>query len=808
MTGHRPPSPAELEHAPPFDVCGPLPTGVTVLEASAGTGKTFTIAALAARYVAEGVPLEHVLLVTFTRMATGELRDRVRQRLVTSESGLARVLAGADPRDGAGPMDGGVLAVLAAGSRDEVERRRRRLAAALADFDAATIATTHGFCQHVLSGLGMAGDVERDMTFVEDVSDLVAEVVDDLYVRRFHRGGDRPIDRAEALAIGMAAVANPQAPVEPVGAARDTDWAMRVRLAWAVRDEVDRRKRRAGVLTYDDVLIRLAANLNDDVRGSAARARLAERYRVALVDEFQDTDPVQWEIMRRAFGAGSGATLVLIGDPKQAIYAFRGADVYAYLQARATAGEKRTLGVNWRSDQALVEACDALFGGATLGHPGIRYHAVQAGPGNQEPRLAGAPCGAPLRVRVVHRDDGRLPLTPKGYLQVGPARDLIAGDLAADVVALLSAGAHVLTRRPDGAEDAREPLAPGHLAVLVRTNRHAALVRDCLEAAGVPAVINGAGSVLATPAAGEWLALLEALERPASPSRARTAALTPFLGWTAAEVALAGEAAWEDVHARLHRWSAVLRRRGVAALLETVTRSEELARRLLALEDGERRLTDLRHVGQLLHEEAGPGQAGATALAAWLRQRMAEAGEDTGSEERSRRLESDAEAVQVLTIHRSKGLEFPVVYFPYLWDLTKARLEPPPVYHDPANGDVRTLHVGKGGPGFSTARRQCLEEQRGEELRLAYVALTRARHQAVVWWAASWDSRDSALGRLLFARDAGGNVAAEGPEVPADAVAVARFAQLGAAAPGRVAVERATGADGRRWVPGRKQGEA
>ena len=192
----------------PFDVCGPLPTGVTVLEASAGTGKTYTIAALAARYVAEGTPLDRILLVTFTRMATGELRERVRERLVSAERGLARSLAGAGADEG-----DAVVRMLATGSRDEVQQRHWRLGRALAGFDAATIATTHGFCQEVLGSLGVAGDVEPDAAFVEDVGELLSDVVDDLYVRRFH-GRDTPdFDRGEAMRIAWLAVANPAAPV-------------------------------------------------------------------------------------------------------------------------------------------------------------------------------------------------------------------------------------------------------------------------------------------------------------------------------------------------------------------------------------------------------------------------------------------------------------------------------------------------------------------------------------------------------------------------------------------------------------------
>ncbi len=728
----------------PFDVCGPLPTGVTVLEASAGTGKTWTIAALAARYVAEGTPLRELLLVTFTRMATGELRDRVRERLVGAEQALARILAGEEP----GAEDE-LIRLLAA---EDVEQRHDNLARALADFDAATIATTHGFCQEVLGGLGVAADVEGE--FVEDITDLRDEVVDDLYVRRFVRD-DRPaLSRDEAGRIARIAVDNPVAPIEPRDAETGLD-AMRRRLAEAVREELEVRKRRAGVLTYDDLLTRLDAVL-DGPNGAAVARRLRERWKVVLVDEFQDTDPIQWSIMRRAFGE---STLVLIGDPKQAIYAFRGADVYAYLDAAGTAATQATLDVNRRSDQGLIDAYDALFAGARLGHEGIVYRQVKAA------RAGGMP-GTPLRVRVVQRGDVRT--TPRGYAEINSAREHVAKDVAAELVRLLQGGAE-----------------PGEVAVLVQTNRNAARVRDALDAAGIPAVINGAGSVFGTVEANDWLRLLDALERPTSELRARSAALTPFLGWSAEEVAAASDDAWEAVHRRLHDWARVLRLHGVASLVETITLAEGLPERVLGGANGERRLTDLRHVGELLHAE----QLGTTALAGWLRRRIAEAGQDTGDEDRSRRLESDAEAVQILTVHRSKGLEFPIVLFPDLWEPGYIPERVPVTYHD--EWGVRTIDVGLTSPDFRRHREQHVVEQRGEDLRIAYVALTRARHRSVVWWAPSFSSRDSSLGRLLFARGADGSVPAAGRSTPSDDEAWARFEALAAEAPGRIAVERA-----------------
>ncbi len=258
----------------------------------------------------------------------------------------------------------------------------------------------------------------------------------------------------------------------------------------------------------------------------------------------------------------------------------------------------------------------------------------------------------------MHRDEPSISTTQGGYARNASAREHIATDLALDLVRLLDSDAKV-----EG-----KPVEPGHVAVLVQTNRAAAQVRDALGEAGIPAVINGAGSVFGTPQAREWLRLLEALERPTSEPRAHAAALTAFLGWSAARIAGAADEEWEAVHRRLHEWARVLRANGVASLIETITLAEGLPERVLSAVDGERRLTDLRHVGQLLHAAATTEQLGTTALVAWLRRRIAEADQDTSDEDRSRRLESDAQAVQVLTVHRSKGLEFPIVYYPYLWE--------------------------------------------------------------------------------------------------------------------------------------------
>ena len=767
-----------------FDLSGPLPTGVTVLEASAGTGKTFALAALATRFVAEGMELEQLLIVTFTRVATGELRERVRERLVWTEAELARRLSG-DVSSVSDP----VVRVLTRGDAQEIEQRRARLADAVANFDAATIETTHGFCQRVLDSLGTLGETDPDVTFVENVDELVDEVIDDLYVRRFYKSAQELLlSREEAAEIAAFAISNPTASIHPRDASDQRD-AMRAKFARAVRGEYEARKRRLAVMTHDDQLTRLLGTLVGG--GANAVASLRGRYRAVLIDEFQDTDPIQWEIVQRAF-AGGGVALVLIGDPKQAIYAFRGADVYAYLQAAASARQRSTLDVNRRSDETLLDGLDALFGRARLGHPQIIYRHVSAAPGHHGSRLRGAPVSAALRLRLLSSDEPAVSRTRTGFASTDSARQFIARDLAADIAALLRSDARIEQRTEDGSVLGSDPVNAGDVAVLVRSHYQADLIQEQLGMLDVPAVIGGAGSVFRTAAAGDWQTLLEALERPAHGARARAAALTPLIGMSGSELALVSEAQLDDLHQRLYAWARLLRERGVATLAQHIFTSEHVGARLLAALDGERHLTDLQHVAELMHGVSSSGSMGLSALAGWLRERIAAAGREGGNDALTRRLDSDADAVQVLTFHRSKGLEFPFVYCPFLWDARNLRERGQPIaFHDPDAGDARAIDVALQGAQRRNHLRQHLLEERGEELRLIYVALTRARHQAVLWWAGSWNARDSALGRLLFSQDADGNVAPEGAERLHDAEVLRRTREIEALAPHAVVVEEA-----------------
>ncbi len=711
-----------------FDLTAELPgPGVTALEASAGTGKTYAVAALAARYVAEGVvPLDRLLVITFSRAATQELRDRVRalfvdvsDALLTGSPGQHPVLVQALTTVDGRPATGA-----------EIAERRQRLLDAIAGYDAATIATTHEFCHTVLRSLGVAGNSDVRERLLEDVSGLVSDVVDDRYLASYADETEPVLGHYEAGRAARAALENPHAELRPTAADPGSEEGALVSFAAAVREEVEVRKRRTGVFTFDDILSRLAQAVAPGAEQDGfAAERMQARWQVVLVDEFQDTDATQWRVLRDGFG--DLTRVVLIGDPKQAIYAFRGGDIPTYLEA-VEGAQMHTLGDNWRSDPPVVDALQVLTRGAELGDPRISVHPVSA-------RRTGSSlsAGGGVRLRQVRRDGFRL--TKSGTISIPAVRDLVAEDLAADVAATLASGVTY------DAGDGERPLGAGDIAVLVHSVKdEAPRIQAALAERGIASVVNAAESVMLSQGASEWRRLLEAMERPQLAGRVRAAALTSFFATTPADLDRGGDDLTDELAERVRSWLDLFRSRGVGAVL-AAAQAGGMAGRVLAERGGERLLTDLQHVGQLLHEAAQADRLGLTGLLAWLRDAVEE-GNRTDS--RRRRLDVDAAAVQFVTFHGSKGLEYPVVYLPQLFDRS---IKDWPTIHAYHEGDVRCLDVADS-PG---AKREARREEAEESLRLAYVALTRAKAQVVAWWAPTYNAPNGALTRMLFGRQPG-----------------------------------------------------
>ena len=338
---------------------------------------------------------------------------------------------------------------------------------------------------------------------------------------------------------------------------------------------------------------------------------MRRRWSVVMVDEFQDTDPVQWKVIDAAFNGHS--TLVLIGDPKQAIYAFRGGDIATYLAAAATAGQRRTLDTNWRSDQPLVDCLQVVLGGARLGHQDIVVHQVAAH--HQGSRLAGAPSDAPFRLRVARRE------------QFGSAtRKSIAMDDAPRPHRPRPRRRHrsAARRRRDVRRSAARA---GDVAVIVEAHKDARACREALAEAGIPAVYSGDLDIFSSQAAQDWLCLLEAFEQPHRSGLVRAAATTMFFGETAASLHAGGDDLTDRIGQTLRAWADHLRARGVAAVFEAAQVSG-MSERVLAWRGGERDMTDLAHLAELLHETAHRERFGLPALLDWLRDGVRRQGTD------------------------------------------------------------------------------------------------------------------------------------------------------------------------------------
>ncbi len=858
------PSPVPLDGSQPV-----------LVEASAGTGKTYQSEGLVVRLVAEaGVPIDRLLVITFTKAATADLRRRVRHRLVLAKDALQKRQA---------PDGDQAIAGLLDGDPKVVEERAERIEAALRDFDRAAISTIHGFCQRTLEQLAFAADQEPGLEVLGEPSALRSQLLADAWAWAYADAKEEDValfgdlgwteDNLETLVVAMTGPVAPR--IEPVvgdpaslvevatrfrekrdevaswlkglegvaalealqadadvkdkhkrlvaGVAKETCatnikklqawlaagaprnnsdiksgdidkwWRLSVweakkapetpdsfvgrevyarvdelralqeelwsqplvGFARSVRERFVAELHRRGLLTYDGMLSALAERLEAEGGDGVLARAIRDRFDAALVDEFQDTDSAQWAILRTCF-VHARRPFFAVGDPKQSIYSFRSADISVYLAAKAGCRTER-LGTNFRSDEPLVEALNYVWSGIQDGRspfdvPSIEYEDVEA---DKPLRISDLPAVAgrarrPLEVRWF--DGEAFEAAAAALPSKAPAQALVARLCARECRALL---VEPKARLAAGSKD-RE-IRPGDIAVLTRTNDQCDLVRDELAHLGIPAVTASAASVFGSDAASWLLAWLDAVAQPAAEAPARLLAVTPLVGWTASTLALAlaeesADSAWEDfrreIGAAAQMWSA----QGFFRVLDAGLTRWQAWRTVLRSARGERAATDLRHLSELLHVEEQRSRGGPRALAEWLRRRMAEA--EAEDEEQAQRLESDASAVQLVTIHSSKGLQYPITLVPFGWTAWSPKdRNGPLVYSRPQAGGeacrLVDLH-GKGTPERRAALDAIGERSQQEDMRLLYVAMTRARHHVVLWTGAHDRSHTSATGRLLF----------------------------------------------------------
>ncbi len=500
-------------------------------------------------------------------------------------------------------------------------------------------------------------------------------------------------------------------------------------IADAYRDgcrRVAEAKRTRATFSFQDQLTLLRDALEGD-RGESLAAALRRRFPVAMIDEFQDTDPVQYRIFTRIYPPDSGASLTLIGDPKQAIYSFRGGDVFTYMQARRLpAARLYGLHTNWRSQPELVRAINTLF--TRRREPfvyagAIDYAEIDAAPGNDAYRLYrdGRPAPA-LTLWQLPRDELDRPLSRER------TRELINRALVAEIASLIAGAAHGAVRFGE------RPLASGDIAVLVRRAAEGQALAAELRRHGIRAVTIGRDSVFDSDEAEGLYDLLLAVAHFRDPGIARRSLASSLLGYDFRRIAAIVDAddawqAWlEDLAALREAWE----QHGFIPMFQRLLQRLRLAPEIAAREGSERRLTNLLHLGELLHRAAASA-TGIEPLLAWLREQI----DDSRDEEAELRLESDEALVKIVTIHKAKGLQYPVVFVPFLWNCRQASSDVPVLFHDAGLAACADL----GSAEIEAHRRLADKERLAEDLRLLYVAITRARARVYLAWGNAGDPR-------------------------------------------------------------------
>ncbi len=847
-----------------FDpIDGPL-SGMNLVEASAGTGKTYTITTLFIRLLVEtGLNLREILVVTFTEAATSELKSRIRARLVESLGALTN----------GGDGDELIGKYLEYSGRD-LKQARGRISRALSDFDEAAVYTIHGFSKRMLEDNAFESGVLFDMDLIKDQTSILTDIVHDFwaveiydasptFVRYLRATGTNPEDlvalakktagglgteiiprsaspgeaeprflaacenartiwqasrdevtelllghtglkanmfKPEKMALWFEQIDNyltgktPPAPLPiPRTSSKTLDHCIaklttsrieggtkkssspprhvffdaceeiqeasgnytallldfKLRLIRYAKSELARRKEVARNWSFDDLLLNLDRAL-DGPGGLQLVEAVRARFGAAMIDEFQDTDHVQYRIFKKLHGQRE-EPLFLIGDPKQSIYAFRGADIFAYLDAAHHTGDSaRTLDTNWRSDPSLLDGINALF--SRIQRPfifdGIDYQRVQAREGASNTLKDSSGDGVPpLQIRFVARKKNRQGRRGS-FITKAWLNENLPALVAMDIARLICSGTTVEGR----------PVEARDVAVLTRTNKQAREIQIALSRTGIPSTLWSAESVFKSDEAEDLARLLEAVAKPDSSTRVRTALCTDLVGLSGNEImSLAkDDAAWDRWAGAFRTWHEQWRDLGFVQMTRAFmtfrfddTRPA-MGIRLLGYMDGERRVTNLQQLIELLHEAAVSNHLGMTGLLRWFtEQRVSPSAE---AEADGLRLESDRSAVRLTTVHKAKGLEFPVVYCPNLFDghlhVSSAKEV---FFHDPEEAFARRLDIGS--KDLDAHRSIAKREEMAENMRLLYVALTRAKHLSVFYWGGVYGMQTSPLGYLLHDQD-------------------------------------------------------
>ncbi len=848
--------------------------GIKLIEASAGTGKTYTIANLYLRYILDGRLSSEILVVTFTKAATEELRGRIRSRLYEALNLFQNL------KDSKDQFLEKLLIQFQSLDSELKKESILRLQLALRSMDEAAISTIHSFCQRALREHALAGkyyfdsevlvdddelwqsaarDWWRRQTYLLDTSELslllesvqnfptfngwlseirkkpavhfipaAVSTLEKCFIE-FRSLDKNLLDLAAQWRVESAELKNIIRHSKVLSRAKkipyhadnldvffqDCDTYFNAKLAFPLPHdfkflasailhensmaskrgqdaELDRSffatagkineiisqlqcqiktsallealdyvstqvkgvKEESRLLAYQDQLELLLQALNSN-SGSELAQVLRDQFPAAMIDEFQDTDSIQYEIFKTLYYQQPNVGLTLIGDPKQSIYSFRGGDIFTYMKAKNLENiQQYSLQTNWRSQSDLVDAVNRFFSyreQSFIFSDSIAFTAVEASPQNAANTLAVDDVTEPAMSlwHIPLQADNR-PLSKAG------ASQSLNQTTASEIARLLKGGREGRTKING------QPLRSGDIAILVRTAYQGEDLRQVLESRGINSVTIGRDKVFESEEATGMYYLLEAVAHPDDRQLVRRALASSVLYLSVSEISdLAGQNSncqdWSNQFQNLHHLWLV---RGFIPMFQQLLQIFKLGQKLSKREQAERRLTNLLHLAELLQQQSSRS-AGIDDLLNWFLRQMNE----SNSEEAELRLESDQALVKIVTIHKSKGLEYPVVFIPYLWSCNSVAGLKNGILHFHDDGFISVCDLGS--EDFS---RHCLladKERLAEDVRLLYVALTRARSKVYLAWGVagstgrSGNSSQTALAYLLHSKQSADDLDSE-----------------------------------------------
>jgi len=842
--------------------------GINLIEASAGTGKTYTIENLFTRLLLEKeLTVEKILVVTFTEAATDELRDRIRKRLNATQIAFSNNFS-----------ENKELSELLKKYPNH-SKAFKLLTNALRGFDEASIFTIHSFCHQTLQDNAFGSGVLFDTELASDLSHLFLEIVEDFWRQHFYQSSQLFISYAQENGYKNPAsllpilgqgrhIAQPFLKVIPEfekttelidikekeadfsqtfkqaqalwraekvdienlllqaienkqlkGNKYRKNWlaawlteldnffntdtistkfpdkfekftrkvledsktknkiapnhaffelcdellvkkqslfeafknhllALKIELFNQAKQAFEKKKYWHNVQSFDDLLTKLYYALKGKNSKNLAES-IRKKYPAALIDEFQDTDPIQYDIFKAIYHTEAyyHSALFLIGDPKQAIYSFRGADVFTYLSASENAKKRYTLTTNWRSEPKLIQAVNLIF--SECKNPFL-FDTIPFRPVDS----AQEPC---LQIENQHLPPMHIWFAAKNGEKSIP-KEWANANIPYAVGAEIS---RLLTLAKNGqARIAEKPLVAGDIAILVRSNRQAQNMQKVLIRLNIPSVLYSRESIWDSNEVLEIERLLLAIADPNDETLLRAALTTDLLGMSGDKLyELKGDnRAWQNWVEKFQNFNGLWQKQSFIQMMTTLLVALKMQVRLLRYPDGERRLTNVLHLIELLQNASIQQKLGIKALCTWLsmqRQKVIKKSEEN-QKEWQLRLESDEPRVKIVTIHRSKGLEYPIVFCPFVWD-GKLHNKISTTTHSKNNEKTFTFHDDKqrlildlGSAEMENNREKAMYEEYAENLRLFYVAVTRAKHRCYLIWGDFNDAHSSPLAHLLY----------------------------------------------------------